>query len=247
LQIDFELTDPPLDDGDRSQRHRDACFVGQLGFGLFDVFRPARYGASARAASAPDSGVTTGWPFGQGVGWVTALSLPNPEPRERVPVLLGLDDRDAWGNAELSMELEANATLDAQIVESGQLHCATGVENFQEGRYAQAHTGLGSPDPVQAWDLSSTHNVNRRGVGFVFLQANQAYHARVLQDGMTAWEKRGQPDGEFERVKHRLNLSPGPVAIQVPRLSSTDTAAVGYVLLDLPTWAAERFVEKPFR
>lgn len=248
LETDVSLNRPPEDahgPEDGPQDPQDACVVGQLGFGTLTVLDPIRYGASARVGNAPGISATTGWPGGEQAGH-GYMHILEEQVHERVPVLFGIDDVDEWrDDVELSLHVDANVPMDWRIVDHGEMTCTTQVEDFQDGDHVQAHTGMGSPDPVFARDLSSTHEIEQLGVGFVFLQANVAYHARVLEDGEVAWEVQGEPGGSFDVIQHRLNVSRGPVEIQVPELVSTDAVRVGYVLLDLPAWAADWFVEEP--
>lgn len=248
LDIDATLSRHPteargLQDG--PQDPEDACFVGQLGFGDRIVLSPLRYGAGASLGDPFSVTANSAWPAGQSQGQLHMM-INDAEAGERVPVLFGLDEVDAWrDDVELSMIFEANATVDWRIADHGAFTCTTRAEDFQHGQHMQVNTGLNSPDPIHASDLSSTHEIEQRGVGFVFLQANLEYHAKVLAGGETTWEAQGEPGGSFDIVEHRLDVSQSPVEIQIPRLSSTDTVRVGYILLDLPGWAGDRFVEEP--
>lgn len=246
LNIDATVSHPATEAGgpqDGPQNPEDACFVGQLGFGDHIVFSPARYGADARLGDGLSVTANSAWPAGQAQGQAHMM-INDAEAGERVPVLFGLDEVDAWqGDVELSMSFEANTTVDWRVADHGAFTCTTRAQDFQEGQHVQVNTG--GIDPTVARNLSSTHEIEERGVGLVFLQANLEYQAKVLAGGETTWEAQGEPGGSFDIVEHRLNVSQSPVEIQVPRLSSTDTVQVGYILLDLPGWAADRFVEEP--
>jgi hypothetical protein len=180
------------------------------------------------------SGTTSGYRA------VQTLRLLDQPADQRVPVLLGLDQRNAWqdAGAEVGLTVSAEEPFEVRRVDSGEVHCTTGGSAFEAGTFSRAGPAWTARGLLESYRFSEA--------GYLVPLISTAGSYEVCVGDPTgvhwseAWSQTDDEEAEAHQVVRQLfELD----ASQRWRLSFPSAhgpgGPVGAVALDVPAWAHE--------
>lgn len=248
LSAEFQVSRSPEEEGYGPGTDPDPCYLFGVGVVLPWIISDGETVVGSTEASGPV--VRQDAVGGATLGLTSVVALGTDELR-RIPVVLGLDEAEAWSDRGARFEATVGAANGSKDVEfhwrvaaSGTMTCATSNWDYEGGELTE------TPLHVQAVSRSRAVESTAGTVLWTFGQANRELHVRVETPNGTAFslERSGlQSMAKFSEIVHET--APGRSVVHVEELVGVRTNDFGLpdpgvglrvrflAVEDLPAWA----------